>query len=74
MTRLNVYVPEALADRARKAGLNVSALTQAAITQALSRHATDAWLAGLPIGNRRVSHETALTALQEARDEFGADR
>lgn len=69
-----MYVPDALAERAREAGLNVSALTQSAITQALSRHATDAWLASLPAGRRRVSHETALAALEGARDELGADR
>lgn len=72
MARLNVYVPDTLADQARAAGLNVSALTQAAITQALSRDATDAWLASLPAGQQRVSHETALAALEEARDELGA--
>lgn len=72
MARLNVYVPDTLADQARAAGLNVSALTQAAITQELSRHATEAWLASLPSPRQRVSHESALAALDEARDELGA--
>lgn len=72
MTRLNVYVPDALADQARVAGLNVSALTQAAITRELSRHATEAWLANMPTAQPRVSHETALAAVEEARDELGA--
>ena len=49
MARLNVYVPDELAARARATGLNVSALTQAAITAELERHALDAWLAGLPL-------------------------
>lgn len=72
MARLNVYVPDELADRARATGLNVSALTQAAITAELEVHAIDAWLAGLPpIGHRAVSHEAALEALDAARAELG---
>lgn len=57
---------------ARSAGLNVSALTQAAITSELSRLATDAWLDSLPTPRRAVAHETALAALDQTRDEFGA--
>lgn len=74
MARLNVYVPDELADRARETGLNVSALTQAAITAELERHATDAWLANLPTRQRAVSHETALDALDAARAELGGAR
>lgn len=73
MARLNVYVPDALADQARAAGLNVSALTQAAITRELSRYATEAWLASLPRPQQRVAHDTALAALEEARNELGAN-
>lgn len=71
MARLNVYVPDELAERARSAGLNVSALTQAAITSELSRHATDAWLDSLPTPRRAVAHESALAALDQTRAEFG---
>lgn len=74
MARLNVYVPDELADRAREAGLNVSALTQAAITAELERHATDAWLASLPIREPVISHETALGALDAARAELEGAR
>lgn len=73
MARLNVYVPDALADEARAAGLNVSALTQAAITQELSRHATDAWLDNLPTPRQKVAHDTALAALEDARNELSAN-
>lgn len=69
MTRLNVYVPDDLADRARALGLNVSALTRAAITAELDRHATDVWLDGLPIPGREITHEVALAALDDARAE-----
>lgn len=70
MSRLNVWVPDELAEQARSAGLNVSALTQAAIRDELSAHATDAWLATLP-APRGISRQAAATALEEARDEFG---
>jgi len=73
MARLNVYVPDELAEQAREAHLNVSALTQAAISAELRRHATDAWLASLP-APRGVPASAALVALDEARDEFGDDR
>ncbi|WP_028924455.1 type II toxin-antitoxin system CcdA family antitoxin [Pseudonocardia acaciae] len=72
MARLNVYVPDDLARRARAAGLNVSALTQAAITAELRRDAsaTDHWLAALPAHGGRASHEDAMAALDAARIEF----
>ena len=72
MARLNVYVPDDLATAARAAGLNVSALTQSAITQALARGATDVWLASLPKTGTGPSHEEAMEALDAARDELGA--
>ncbi|HWJ65856.1 MAG TPA: type II toxin-antitoxin system CcdA family antitoxin [Nocardioides sp.] len=73
MARLNVYVPDDLAARAREAGLNVSRLTQDAIATALGAAATDAWLAALeergPLGD--VPHDQVLQALDESRDESG---
>lgn len=71
MARLNVYVPDDLAARARAAGLNVSAVAQAAIAAELQREDTDAWLADLPTGSGRVSHEAAMSALAAAREELG---
>lgn len=72
MARLNVYVPDELAERARARGLNVSALTQAAIKAELDNSATQDWLErleSLPTGARHVD---VLAALDAARDEFGA--
>jgi post-segregation antitoxin (ccd killing protein) len=67
-----VYIPDELAERARKAGLNVSALTQAAIEEELAGHATDAWLARLgPRTGRGPSHEDVMAALDAAREESG---
>ena len=71
MARLNVYVPDELAERARAAGLNVSALAQAAIIAELERDATAEWLATVPVQPRRVSHEAAMEALDAARDDLG---
>ena len=73
MARLNVYVPDDLAARAREAGLNVSALTQRALTGALAGEQTDAWLSSLPKpGARPVAVDHVLAAIDDARDELGA--
>ncbi len=67
---MNAWVPDGLAERARSAGLNISALIQAAIREELSARATDAWLATLP-APRGIDRQPAAAALDEARDEFG---
>lgn len=72
MARLNVYVPDDLAERARDRGLNVSALTQAAIRAELENSATDAWLGELGARSTGVRHDDVLDAIDSARDELGA--
>lgn len=72
MARLNVYVPDELAERARARGLNVSALTQAAISAELENSATEAWLDGLETRTTSARHDDVLNAIDAARDEFGA--
>ena len=71
MARVNVYLPDDLADQAKDAGLNVSSLTQEAVRSALSASATDEWLtlvgALSPTG---VGHDAVMTALAEAKDEL----
>ncbi|ORA51213.1 antitoxin [Mycolicibacterium celeriflavum] len=71
MARLNVYVPDDLAECARARGLNVSALTQAAIRAELENSATDAWLDGLEARSTDARHDDVLEAIDAARDEFG---
>ncbi|WP_121253717.1 type II toxin-antitoxin system CcdA family antitoxin [Nocardioides ferulae] len=71
MARLNVYVPDELADAARAAGLNVSALTQRALAGALALAATESWLARFDGQAPRVRHDQVTAALDEARDELG---
>ncbi len=72
MARLNVYVPDELAERARQRGLNVSALTPAAIRAELDDSATDAWLEALAPRSTRARHDDVLDAIDAARDELGA--
>jgi post-segregation antitoxin (ccd killing protein) len=74
MARLNVYVPNDLAERARKAGLNVSAITQAAIAAELTQQNMSAWVAALPPAGGRVSHEAILAAIDAGRGDFGKSR
>lgn len=75
MARLNVWVPDELAKEARSAGLNISALTQAALAAELAGDATDAWLDSLPPHRGDgPSDASVLQALDDARDEFGAAR
>lgn len=47
MGRVNVYLPDDLAEQARLAGLNVSRLTQDALRQALRGIRTTTWLADM---------------------------
>lgn len=73
MARLNVYIPDELAEQAKSAGLNISALTQAVIADELQRRATDAWLASLPQPGSPVSHHEAMNALDGARAELAGE-
>lgn len=73
MARVNVYLPDDLAEEVRAAGLNVSALTQEALRSELRRHAMTAWLDEL---HRRratvdIDDDDVMRALDEAKDEFG---
>jgi post-segregation antitoxin (ccd killing protein) len=72
MARVNVYLPDELADAARSAGLNVSSLTQDALRRALAGRRTAEWLRSLDgLPTTEVRHEDAMAALHDARDEMG---
>ncbi len=72
MARVNVYLSDDLAKDARVAGLNVSALAQAAVRGALDARRTDAWLGHvLEMKGPEVDLEAVLAAVREAADEFG---
>jgi post-segregation antitoxin (ccd killing protein) len=73
MARVNVYLPDDLAERAKLAGISVSAVTQDALRTALAAVDTNAWLDRLDRrAGAEVKHERVLAALDEAREEFGA--
>jgi post-segregation antitoxin (ccd killing protein) len=73
MARVNVYLPDDLAERARSAGVNVSGVAQDAIRGALASLETDVWLDRLEcLPHVDLTHEAVITALDDARDEFGA--
>jgi post-segregation antitoxin (ccd killing protein) len=67
MARLNVYVPDELAEEAKRADLNISSLTQEAIKLSLRLRSTDDWLVTLKRPRRKVSHEAVLRALDASR-------
>lgn len=72
MARVNVYLPDDLASQARAAGLNISRVTQDAVSGALARRETDRWLQqldDLPVA--RVAHERVIEAIEQARAEIG---
>jgi post-segregation antitoxin (ccd killing protein) len=66
--RINVYLPDELASAAKEQGLNVSALTQEAITEQLGVRATGRWLTGLqaPTGHS-ATHDDVIAALDAVR-------
>jgi post-segregation antitoxin (ccd killing protein) len=71
MARVNVYLPDQLADEARDAGLNVSNLTQEAIRSALSAKQTGEWLKMVAaLSATGAEHKDVLAALQGAKDEL----
>ena len=73
MARVNVYLPDDLAERAKLAGVSISAVTQDALRGALAAMDTDEWLDRLDRrSGAEVEHERVLGALDEAREDFGA--
>jgi hypothetical protein len=72
MARVNVYLPDEMANQARAAGLNISRLTQEAVNGALARSETDLWLQALEhLPAFDIPHERVIEAIEEARTEFG---
>jgi post-segregation antitoxin (ccd killing protein) len=72
MARVNVYLPDELAKKAKEKKLNISALAQQAVESALHKNAWAEWLDEVrkdpPLAG--LSDEVVRTALQEARDEM----
>jgi post-segregation antitoxin (ccd killing protein) len=72
MARVNVYLPDDLAEASRAAGLNVSRIAQDALRAALGATATSTWLDGVrTLPSTGITHADALDAVRAARDELG---
>lgn len=73
MARVNIYLPDDLAKRAREADLNVSGIAQAAIERELRVRDMRVWLdevrADPPL--RGWTHEDMIAALGEVRRDAG---
>jgi hypothetical protein len=78
MARVNIYLPDGLAGRARAAGLNVSGIAQEALERKLRSFATDQWLDTLrDVPEVRISRaKNSSRFMDEVREESGraADR
>jgi post-segregation antitoxin (ccd killing protein) len=73
MARVNVYLPDDLAEQARAAGVNISGITQEALHSALAALNTERWLDRIDrLPRTDIDHERVLGAINEARDELGA--
>jgi len=74
MARVNIYLPNDLAEEAKAAGLNISGITQEALRAELARRRVSDWLDEIlrlpPTG---VTHEQVMAALREARAELWGD-
>jgi len=72
MARVNVYLSDELAEQARDANLNVSALTQEALRRELDTRRTDAWLETVAVlSPTDLPSEIVTGAIDGARDDFG---
>lgn len=71
MARVNVYLPDELAEEAKAAGLNVSGLTQEAVRGTLDAGHTDEWLADVAkLPRTTVTHDDVVAAVAQARRDF----
>jgi post-segregation antitoxin (ccd killing protein) len=72
MARVNVYLPDELAQEARAAGLNISRVTQEALSSTLAHVETDRWLDRLErLQRAEIPHEQVIEAIDETRAELG---
>lgn len=75
IARVNVYLPDDLARRAREAQLNLSRVTQEALRRELAREGTERWVQRLhALPRHDIAHERVLEALDAAREELGGGR
>lgn len=75
MARVNIYLPDDLAGRAREAGLDVSGVAQAAIEEELRARDLKTWLAEVrarpPLAGSGITHDELMEIMDEVREEMG---
>jgi post-segregation antitoxin (ccd killing protein) len=71
MPRVNVYLPDDLAAEAKRAGLNISSLTQDAIRSSLAIQDLALWQKRVAeLDSLGVGHSKVIEAVNSAKDEF----
>ncbi len=71
MSRVNVYLPDELAEEAKAAGLNISSLTQQAIRSSLAAQNLSRWQERVAeLSSPGISHDKVLEAVKSAKDEL----
>jgi post-segregation antitoxin (ccd killing protein) len=71
MSHVNVYLPDDLAEEAKKAELNISSLTQEAIRSALAAQTLTRWQQQISeLDSPGVSHAKVIAAVNSAKDEL----
>jgi post-segregation antitoxin (ccd killing protein) len=72
VAKLEVEIPDELVAEARAKGVDVTSVTRRALQQAVSAQRIGTWLASRSRPSSRVSHDTALAALDAVREELDA--
>lgn len=73
MARVNVYLPDELAEQARRAGLNVSGVAQEALRRELDRDLSDRWIADVShLAPLEIDNDEVVAAVEAGRDELGS--
>lgn len=68
MARINIYMPDELAEAVRAADMNLSNLAQVAAERELARMRVSSWLSRVLFGRtRNISPEATLEALRSTR-------
>ena len=74
MARVNIYLPNELAEEAKAAGLNISGIAQEALRTELAARRVSVWVEAVSrLPATGVTHEEVLAALDEARAEIWGD-
>jgi len=72
MARVNVYLPDDLADDVKGAGINVSSITQQALRRELDARRTTGWLEAVRrLSRPGIGHDEVIGALNQVRAESG---